>query len=109
MATITATEAEPSSSISAIELKDVSRDPIMTSEEGRKAGEKVETDSIRGDTEVPETAFEALQKWNEPRINMWRVFATYFSFFIFGMNDGALGVRNSNAIEQLQLLTICRL
>lgn len=40
---------------------------------------------------------EALQRWNEPRINMWRVFATYFSFFVFGMNDGAYGVRLASA------------
>jgi hypothetical protein len=33
-----------------------------------------------------------LEKWNEPRINMWRFFATLFSFIIMGMNDGAIGV-----------------
>jgi hypothetical protein len=32
-----------------------------------------------------------LEKWNEPRINMWRVFGTMFSFIIMGMNDGAIG------------------
>jgi len=38
------------------------------------------------------TAVELLQEWNNPRINLYRVFATFYSFFIFGMNDGAYGV-----------------
>ena len=41
---------------------------------------------------LPAMAVEALQKWNDPPINMWRVFATFYSFFVFGMNDGAYGV-----------------
>ena len=32
------------------------------------------------------------QKWNYPRINMWRTFATFLGFFIMGLNDGAYGV-----------------
>ena len=32
------------------------------------------------------------QKWNHPRINMWRTFATFLGFFIMGLNDGAYGV-----------------
>lgn len=76
----------------AIELQTIGKDPIRTSEEGRKLGETVGFSDIRDDTDIPLDAVEALQKWNEPRINMWRVFATYFSFFVFGMNDGAYGV-----------------
>ena len=38
------------------------------------------------------TAVEVLQKWNSPRINMLRVFATFWSFFVVGMNDGSYGV-----------------
>jgi hypothetical protein len=108
MATIAATEGERSSSISVFELKGVPRDPLRTSGEGRKAGEKLGTDTIEGDNEAPDTAFEALPKWNESRINVWKVLATFFSFFIFGMNDGALGVRNSIPVDHLQSLTICR-
>jgi len=40
----------------------------------------------------PSTAVEALEKWNYPRINMFRVFATFWSFFVTGMNDGSYGV-----------------
>lgn len=32
-----------------------------------------------------------LQKWNSPRINMYRVFATFWSFICLGANDGAYG------------------
>lgn len=41
----------------------------------------------------PEPAQEpALQKWNEPRVNMLRFFTTLYSFIILGMNDGVIGV-----------------
>lgn len=43
------------------------------------------------DEQPPSNAVEALQRWNTPRINMWRVFATFWSFFIVGMNDGSYG------------------
>jgi len=32
------------------------------------------------------------QKWNNPRINMYRVLSANFSFVIMGMNDAAYGV-----------------
>lgn len=89
MSTSTETKTHLPENTSDIELKNVSRDPVRLSEEGRKLSD---LDNIRNDVNVPEDAVEALQKWNEPRINMWRVFATYFSFFVFGMNDGAYGV-----------------
>jgi hypothetical protein len=40
----------------------------------------------------PEDAFEAKVKWNSPPINKYRVFATFWSFFVLGMNDGSYGV-----------------
>lgn len=48
----------------------------------------------RDDFELPppSTAVSQLQKWNFPRINMWRVFATFYSFIILGLNDAAYGV-----------------
>ncbi|KAL2815801.1 major facilitator superfamily domain-containing protein [Aspergillus cavernicola] len=33
----------------------------------------------------------ALEKWNEPAINAWRVLATFFSFIVVGANDGTYG------------------
>jgi len=32
-----------------------------------------------------------LQKWNHPRVNLWRVLTTMYCFILMGMNDGALG------------------
>ncbi|CAG8960667.1 hypothetical protein HYFRA_00013435 [Hymenoscyphus fraxineus] len=49
------------------------------------------TEDIRGALVPPPTAVEARQRWNQPRINMWRCLATFWSFFIVGMNDGAYG------------------
>ncbi|KAH1340748.1 hypothetical protein KXX33_005029, partial [Aspergillus fumigatus] len=31
------------------------------------------------------------EKWNEPRTNVWRILATFYSFIIVGANDGAYG------------------
>ncbi|MCJ1273449.1 hypothetical protein MMC21_001240 [Puttea exsequens] len=31
------------------------------------------------------------QRWNNPRINTWRLFAVFFAFFNFGMNDASYG------------------
>jgi hypothetical protein len=39
----------------------------------------------------PTTATPHLQKWNSPRINMWRCLATFYSFIILGANDAAYG------------------
>lgn len=43
----------------------------------------------------PSTAVQQSQRWNEPGINMWRVFATFYSFVVVGANDGVYGVSNS--------------
>lgn len=46
----------------------------------------------------PTTAGEMpTEKWYTPRINMYRVFATFWSFVVMGMNDASYGV--SIAIE----------
>jgi hypothetical protein len=43
----------------------------------------------------PVTAAEALQRWNKPRINVWRFLVTNLCFTLMGSNDGAVGVRIS--------------
>ena len=35
---------------------------------------------------------EILERWNTPRINLWRYLAALYSFIIMGMNDAAYGV-----------------
>lgn len=39
----------------------------------------------------PSTSTPQLQKWHTPTINMWRCFATFYSFIILGANDAAYG------------------
>jgi len=39
----------------------------------------------------PDRAKE-LERWNEPRSNLFRFLVTLYSFIIMGMNDGAVGV-----------------
>jgi hypothetical protein len=33
-----------------------------------------------------------LERWNHPRINIYRTLCTYLSFAVLGANDGAYGV-----------------
>ena len=40
----------------------------------------------------PTTAVERLQKWNRPRVNLFRSFAAFWAFTVMGMNDAAYGV-----------------
>jgi len=32
------------------------------------------------------------EKWNEPRVNMYRTFAAFWAFVVMGMNDGMTSV-----------------
>lgn len=36
-------------------------------------------------------AVDVLQRWNYPRINIYRLAAIFFAFLNFGMNDGSYG------------------
>ena len=48
--------------------------------------------SVREDVpHPPEDAVEALERWNGPDGNMWRVFAAFWSFLVMGTNDGSYG------------------
>ena len=40
----------------------------------------------------PTTAVERLQRWNRPRVNLFRSFAAFWGFTVMGMNDSAYGV-----------------
>lgn len=39
----------------------------------------------------PTTATERLESWNRPRMNIYRVLATFWSFVVMGMNDASYG------------------
>jgi hypothetical protein len=90
MATFTTTQTEPSSS--AFEMQSFA--PEIRPEDGNQKRLGVsDLEDVRAQANPPSTAVDALQKWNAPQINMWRVFATFWSFFVVGMNDGSYGVR----------------
>jgi hypothetical protein len=59
----------------------------------------------KDEPEPPSSAISVLQKWNSPRINMWKVFTCFWSLFVMGMNDGAYGVSCGNLFWSLTLLT----
>ena len=92
MSTYTTTQTEPSSSGPAIELQSLSHGMRRSADSNQRKLGTADLENIRENIAPPDTAVDALQKWNSPRINMWRVFAAFFSFFIVGMNDGSYGV-----------------
>ena len=50
--------------------------------------------SHNGHTEAPRPVFQAVetkQRWNDPRINTYRLASIFFAFITFGMNDGSYG------------------
>lgn len=70
---------------------------ILTPDNASDSQQKLgisDLEDIRAESDaIPsQDAVEQLQKWNYPRSNMWRVFATFWSFLIVGMNDGSYGV-----------------
>ncbi|RDL41656.1 uncharacterized protein BP5553_01635 [Venustampulla echinocandica] len=88
MATGTVTQTEPASS--GIELKAVSPLDKSSSGDVEKAG-ITDPEDVSSNTTPPPEAVEALQKWNSPPIHKYRVFATFWAFFVLGMNDGSYG------------------
>ena len=40
------------------------------------------------------------QRWNNPRINMWRTFVACYGLFIMGANDAAYGVSYPSLISR---------
>ncbi|KAI9679483.1 MAG: hypothetical protein M1817_005505 [Caeruleum heppii] len=72
--------SRPSSSTCTVELEPA-RQPSHGSDESPSSRRPV----------VPPTAVTAKQRWNRPRINTFRVAATFVSFIIMGANDAAYG------------------
>ncbi|KAG4414182.1 hypothetical protein IFR04_012669 [Cadophora malorum] len=90
MATITMTQAEASNAAgndNGIELQ--SYPPSQTPSD-RKLG-ITDLEEIRQDSSPSIRAVDIKQRWNSPGGNKWRVFATFWSFFVVGMNDGSYG------------------
>ncbi|TAQ85811.1 hypothetical protein B7494_g5869 [Chlorociboria aeruginascens] len=92
-------EAEPSQ-LAVVELHqfdaEITSTPIQRTESVNERTVDVENEGI---TTPPNTVVEARQYWNHPRINMWRTFAAFFSFFVFGMSDGSYGLEIHYALR----------
>lgn len=64
---------------------------LQSTHSGKHLEEVYENDRLAGALPPPTTAVPQLQKWNSPRINIWRCFATFYSFIVLGANDAAYG------------------
>lgn len=59
------------------------------------------------DSPIEETqSFETLERWNKPRINLYRYLASLYSFVIMGMNDAAYGVSSDQAHQNAILTSL---
>ncbi|KAK2626010.1 hypothetical protein QTJ16_004272 [Diplocarpon rosae] len=87
MATYTVTEAESSNAKQGIKPPPFPRSEISPERKPRTPNLEDTSDNMN----TPARAIDIKQRWNSPEGNKWRVFATFWSFFIIGMNDGSYG------------------
>jgi hypothetical protein len=81
-----------STSHSEIELQPVA--PAALRNEGHLLGSKGSTNSDPAEfLPQPSTTVSVIERWNNPKVNLYRTFATLFAFTIMGANDAAYGVR----------------
>lgn len=80
-------------------------DKTSTSDSGRDAGpsrpprtlesslqlDNSTTQDVISPLPAPTTVSQPLERWNQPRSNMLRVFAAFWSLLVMGMNDAAYG------------------
>ena len=89
-------ELEPQSRTSQLSSKDqrlnITSNATTTQDatSGREAD--LETLSAESQHQPPAVVTHALEKWNEPSVNINRLFATFWAFVIMGANDAAYGV-----------------
>jgi len=50
--------------------------------------------TVKADEIPPLDATPALESWNLPPENKYKVFSAFWSFVVIGMNDGSYGVRD---------------
>jgi fucose permease len=69
------------------------RSPIHSSSQSvRSIREQDQDSAIDGPgLPPPSTAVEQLERWNNPLENQYGVAATYYAFFVFGLNDASCG------------------
>ena len=61
----------------------------------------LQTPTLEISRPVTSHVVETKQRWNRPRINTYRLAATYFAFIVFGMNDGSYGALVPYVCHQL--------
>jgi len=74
---------------------------VIAANLGDKSGETVEDSNE--EAEDPTNEVNKLEKWNHPRINMYRYLTTLFCLILMGMNDAAYGVSLLKAIWKEKL------
>jgi len=96
--------AQGGSSTCVVELEEIrpSENPIQLEEPGKGQGSNIiqrrESDRSReireweeGTLPSPTTSSEVLERWNYPRVNVYRTFACFMGFTVMGLNDAAYG------------------
>lgn len=72
---------------------DTSSPPVLAEHDTKMVGSIATEDTIEPhDVSGSSSSSPALERWNEPQINMYRYFTALYSFIIMGMNDAATGV-----------------
>lgn len=90
MSTVTQTVLEQPSSSTFIPLKSLNNEKTQPVRISNEQNHEVQAD-LEGIPPPPDTAVPTLQKWNQPRGNIARLAAAFYSMFVFGLNDAAYG------------------
>lgn len=69
-------------------------------------GQRLVDECATPDDTPPSGAVSALQRWNNPRGNMFRIGACFWCFLVMGANDAAYGVSASHYISYRNMLTV---
>ncbi|PQE15300.1 Major facilitator superfamily domain general substrate transporter protein [Rutstroemia sp. NJR-2017a BVV2] len=69
---------------------------LASIENGLEVGNKLEEPPIHRVATEPIT----LERWNEPRINLYRYLSALYSFIVLGMNDAAYGIQLETYYDQ---------
>ncbi|KAJ5365002.1 Major facilitator superfamily domain general substrate transporter [Penicillium concentricum] len=67
---------------------------VQKSRDASLALEALPAQSDTAPASDPAEGFPLLEKWNQPRVNIYRTFATFWSFLVMGANDAAYGLES---------------
>lgn len=71
----------------------------MMNREGQEPDLELPSSGLQRDEQEAVIVAHALEKWNDPAVNVYRLFATFWSFVIMGANDAAYGVSTASSPE----------